>query len=80
MHVFPWQINPFAIKHRCLENCHTKVGISNGTSLSLSLSLSIYIYIYNAHIPMADAPHQSIKHGCLEYCYSKCGTSLSIYI
>ena len=33
MHIYPWQIDPQQIEHRCLEYCYTKLGTSNGRSI-----------------------------------------------
>ena len=62
MHIYPWQIAPPAIEHRCLEYCYTKPGIYSKMHIYLwqidptpFLQLSIdgkpvqqihYIYIY----------------------------------
>ena len=40
MHIYPWQMDPLAIEHRCLDYCYTKLGSS--------------IYIENTYIPMTD--------------------------
>ena len=49
MHIYPWQIDPPSIEHRCLEYHYTKLG------------RSIYIW-NNEYIPMAHWPpsHSSI--------------------
>ena len=66
MHIYPWQMDPPSIEHRCLEYCYTKLG------------RSIYIkqctYTYGRLTPLA------IKCRCLEYHYTKLGRSIYIYI
>ena len=42
MHIYPWQIVPPAIKHRCLEYCYTKLGTSNGRSIYIEQCTSTY--------------------------------------
>ena len=47
MHIYPWQIVPPAIKHRCLEYCYTKLGTSNG----ISIYRTMHIYLWQIDPP-----------------------------
>ena len=62
IHIYPWQIDPLSIKHRCLEYYYTKLGRSNRYS-------TMHIYAWQIYHP------QSIEHRCLENCYTKLGRS-----
>ena len=63
MHIYPWQIDPQSLKHRCLEYCYTTLGTSN--------SRTMHMYLWQMD-------PQSVKHRCLEYHSTKLGRSIYI--
>ena len=90
MHIYPWQIAPTPppIKHRTLENHHTKYVSYIAQCIYTHGRLTphhgqLIIDALNTATPnladlLADVT-PSIKHRCLEYCYTKLGRSGQIY-
>ena len=66
MHIYPWQIDPQSIKHRCFEYHYIKLG--------RSLYIEQCIYTHGRLTP------QSIKHRCLAYHHTKLGRSIYIFV
>ena len=67
MYIYPWQIDPPPIEHRCLEYHYTHGRLRPSSQSSIDTLNTATPNLADGH------PHQSFEHRCLEYHYIKLG-------